>query len=152
MLRFTKRADYGLMAVHYIAAHPDEAAVSAKRIAEEFNIPAELLAKILQRLAKKKLIVSHNGPKGGYVLARSRHEITVGQVLRALEGPVQITSCVADDHCPQYSRCNLRLPVQKIQASITSMLDSMTLAELGADAVVPVAALTAARKTREGDR
>ena len=145
MLRFTKRADYGLMAVHYIAAHPDEAAVSAKRIAEEFNIPAELLAKILQRLAKKKLIVSHNGPKGGYVLARSRRDITVGQVLRALEGPVQITSCVADDHCPQYSRCNLRLPVQKIQASITAMLDSMTLAELGADAVVPVAALTAAR-------
>ena len=97
MLRFTKRADYGLMAVYYIAAHPDEAAVSAKRIAEEFNIPAELLAKILQRLAKKKLIVSHNGPKGGYVLARPRHDITVGQVLRALEGPVQITSCVVDD-------------------------------------------------------
>ena len=140
MLRFTKRADYGLMAVYYIAAHPDEAAVSAKRIAEEFNIPAELLAKILQRLAKKKLIVSHNGPKGGYVLARPRHDITVGQVLRA-----QITSCVVDDHCPQYSRCNLRLPVQKIQASITSMLDGMTLAELGADAVVPVAALTATR-------
>ena len=46
---------------------------------------------------------------------------------------------------PQYSRCNLRLPVQKIQASITSMLDGMTLAELGADAVVPVAALTATR-------
>ena len=72
-------------------------------------------------------------------------DITVGQVLRALEGPVQITSCVVDDHRPQYSRCNLRLPVQKIQASITSMLDSMTLAELGADAVVPVAALTATR-------
>ena len=55
MLRFTKRADYGLMAIHYIATHPDEAAVSAKRIAEEFNIPAELLAKILQRLAKERL-------------------------------------------------------------------------------------------------
>jgi len=70
MLRFTKRSDYGLMAVHYIASQP-EGAVSAKRIAEEFNIPGELLAKILQRLAKKQLIASHNGPKGGYVLARS---------------------------------------------------------------------------------
>jgi Rrf2 family protein len=150
VLRFTKRADYGLMAIHYIAVQPRETAVSAKRIAEEFNIPAELLAKILQRLAKRKLIVGLNGPKGGYVLARPREEITVGQVLRALEGPVRIVSCMVDDHCPQYSRCNLRLPVQKIQASISSLLDTMTLAELSstalppATAVVPVTALTAA--------
>jgi Rrf2 family protein len=70
MLRFTKRADYGLMAIHYIAIHDDLGAVSAKRIAEEFAIPQELLAKILQRLAKQGLIVSQNGPKGGYVLSR----------------------------------------------------------------------------------
>jgi Rrf2 family protein len=148
MLRFTKRADYGLMAIHYIAAQTDDTAVSAKRIAEEFNIPSELLAKILQRLAKGKLIVGHNGPKGGYVLARPKGKITVGQVVRALEGPVRIVSCMVDDHCPQYSRCNLRLPVQKIQASISSLLDSMTLAELSAGlppetTVVPVTALTA---------
>lgn len=135
MLRFTKRADYGLMAVHYIAAHGDEGAVSAKRIAEEFNIPPERLAKILQRLAKKQLIESHNGPKGGYVLTREPEQITVGQVLRALEGPVRIVSCmVENDDCPQFSRCNLRRPVEKIQASISYFLDNVTLAELAADA------------------
>ena len=74
--------------------------MSAKRIAEEFHIPAELLAKILQRLAKKKLIVSHNGPKGGYVLARAQAEITVGQVVRALEGPVSIVSCMTEGRLP----------------------------------------------------
>ena len=138
MLRFTKRADYGLMAVHYIAAHGDDGAVSAKRIAEQFNIPQERLAKILQRLAKKKLITSHNGPKGGYVLTRAPGEITVGQVVRALEGPVRIVSCmVEDDDCPQFSRCNLRRPVQKIQASISSVLDTMTMAELTADTAAP---------------
>jgi len=122
------------MAVHYIAAHGDDGAVSAKRIAEQFNIPQERLAKILQRLAKKKLITSHNGPKGGYVLTRAPGEITVGQVVRALEGPVRIVSCmVEDDDCPQFSRCNLRGPVQKIQAGISSVLDTMTLAELTAD-------------------
>ena len=141
MLRFTKRADYGLMAIHYIAGHGDEGAVSAKRIAEEFHIPPERLAKILQRLAKKKLIESHNGPKGGYVLARVPEQITVGQVVRALEGPVRIVSCMVDnDHCAQFSRCNLRRPVQKIQTSISYLLDSMTLSELGADPVVPVVA------------
>ena len=136
MFRFTKRADYGLMAIHYIAAHGDDGAVSAKRIAEEFAIPQERLAKILQRLAKRKLITSHNGPKGGYVLTRAAQEITVGQVVRALEGPVRIVSCmVDDDECPQFSRCSLRRPVQKIQASISSLLDTMTLEDLTADPV-----------------
>lgn len=124
------------MAIHYIAAHGDNGAVSAKRIAEEFYIPQERLAKILQRLAKKKLITSQNGPKGGYVLTRAAGQITVGQVVRALEGPVRIVSCmVENDDCPQFSRCNLRRPVQKIQASISSLLDTMTLDELAADPI-----------------
>jgi len=142
VLRFTKRADYGLMAIHFIASHGDDGAVSAKRIAEEFRIPPERLAKILQQLAKKKLITSHNGPKGGYVLTRRPGAITVGQVVRALEGPLSVVSCMTEhDDCPQFARCNLRGPVQKIQASITHVLDSMTLAELGAESTVPATPL-----------
>ena len=135
MLRFTKRADYGLMAVHYIAAHEELGAMSAKRIADEFGIPPELLAKILQRLSKQGLIVSQNGPKGGYALARRPNEITVGQVVRALEGPINIVSCLEDSDCPQMERCNLRRPVQKIQVAISQVLDTMSLAELVADDV-----------------
>lgn len=136
MLRFTKRADYGLMAIHYIAVHEDGGAVSAKRIAEEFSIPSELLAKILQQLARQRLITSQNGPKGGYVLARRPMEITVGQVVRALEGPINIVECLEEDsECPQMARCNLRRPVQKIQAAISQMLDTMSLAELAGDDV-----------------
>jgi len=135
MLRFTKRADYGLMAIHYIAIQEEFGAVSAKRIAEEFLIPLELLAKILQRLARERLIVSQNGPRGGYILARRPVEITVGQVVRALEGPINIVECLEEDSdCPQMARCNLRRPVQKIQVAISQLLDTMTLAELvGAD-------------------
>ena len=135
MLRFTKRADYGLMAIHYIAAHEELGAVSAKRIADEFGIPPALLAKILQRLSKQRLIVSQNGPKGGYVLAHRPNEITVGQVVRALEGPINIVSCLEDSDCPQMERCNLRRPVQKIQVAISQLLDTMSLAELVADDV-----------------
>jgi len=146
MFRFTKRADYGLMAVHFIASHREDGAVSAKRIAEEFHIPPERLAKILQRLAKKNLITSHSGPKGGYILTRPADDITVGQVVRALEGPLQVVSCMDEkDDCPQFSRCNLRRPVQKIQASISYLLDTMTLAELTADPVVPVAEYASTR-------
>jgi Rrf2 family protein len=136
MLRFTKRADYGLMAIHYIAIHDDLGAVNAKRIAEEFAIPQELLAKILQRLAKQRLIVSHSGPKGGYVLTRRPAEISIGEVIRALEGPISIVSCLEEHSaCPQMERCSLRRPVKKIQAAITQMLDTMSLAELTSDDV-----------------
>jgi Rrf2 family cysteine metabolism transcriptional repressor len=144
MLRFTKRADYGLMAIHYIAIHDDLGTVSVKRIAEEFAIPQELLAKILQRLAKQGLIDSQNGPKGGYVLARRPTEITIGEVIRALEGPINIVSCLEESSvCPQMERCNLRRPVRKIQAAITQMLDSMSLAELTSDDVPDILTIRA---------
>ena len=135
MLRFTKRADYGLMAIHYIAVQDDLGSVSAKRIAEEFAIPPEIMAKILQRLAKQGLIVSQNGPKGGYALSRRPAEITVGEVIRALEGPINIVSCLEDSDCPQIERCSLRRPVHKIQAAISHVLDTMSLAELTSDDV-----------------
>src|SRR5262249_32545108 len=99
-------------------------------------------AKILQRLAKKRLIESHNGPKGGYVLTRAPEGITVGQVVRALEGPIRIVSCmVENDDCPQFSRCNLRGPVQRIQASISQALDAVTLADLAVEPTAPATEL-----------
>jgi len=123
------------MAIHYIAIHDDLGAVSVKRIVEEFGIPQELLAKILQRLAKQGLIVSQNGPKGGYVLSRRATEISIGEVVRALEGPISIVSCLEDSDCPQMERCSLRRPITKIQAAITQMLDTMSLAELTSEDV-----------------
>ena len=143
MLRFTKRADYGLMAIHYIAIHDGLGTVSTKRIAEEFGIPPELLAKILQRLAKRGLIVSQNGPRGGYVLAHRPTEITVGDVVRALEGPINIVSCLEHGECPQMERCNLRRPIQKVQVAISQVLDTMSLAELTGEDVPAMLTLRA---------
>jgi Rrf2 family protein len=130
MLRFTKKADYGLMAIHYIAFHQHVGVVNAKRIAEDLGIPAELLAKILQRLAKRRLIRSVNGPKGGYVLARQPGKITVGEVLRAIEGPLSIVQCYQDTQCAQLGRCNIRRPVWMIQTSIERLLETLSLEEM----------------------
>jgi Rrf2 family protein len=130
MLRFTKKADYGLMAIHYIAFHQHVGVANAKRIAEDLGIPAELLAKILQRLAKRRLIRSVNGPKGGYVLARQPGKITVGEVLRAIEGPLSIVQCYQDTQCAQLGRCNIRRPVWMIQTSIEQLLDTLSLEEM----------------------
>jgi Rrf2 family protein len=130
VLKLSKKADYGLMAVHYIAFHQHDGVVSTKRIAEDLMIPAELLAKILQRLAKGKLIASVNGPKGGYVLAREPGQIRVSEVLRAIEGPLGLVNCYRTMKCPQLERCNIRRPVWAIQSSIERFLETMTLEEM----------------------
>lgn len=131
MLRFTKQVDYGLMAMGYIAEHRGDGTVGVKRIADEFGIPAELLAKVCQRLAKGGLLVGQSGPRGGYRLTRPPSVVTIGQVVRVLEGPLAIVSCMAHHgDCAQASRCTLRKPARKLQAAIAGLLDTMTLAEL----------------------
>src|SRR3989442_144753 len=77
MLKLSKKTDYALMAVQYMSSGGADRVVNTKEIAEEYNIPVELLAKVLQKLGKKGLIVSQNGPKGGYVLAKSSTDISV---------------------------------------------------------------------------
>jgi Rrf2 family protein len=140
VLRFSKKADYGLMAVHYIAFHQHDGVVNAKRIAEDLGIPGELLAKILQRLAKGKLIASVNGPKGGYVLARAPGQIRVSEVLRAIEGPLGLVNCYRALQCPQLERCNIRRPVLALQTGIERFLDTMTLESMNALSEPPAVA------------
>ena len=127
MLKLSRKADYGLMAVHYIAFHQHDGVVSTKRIAEDLRIPVELLAKILQRLSREKLIASVNGPKGGYVLGRKPSQIRVSEVLRAIEGPLGLVNCYRTMQCPQLERCNIRRPVLAIQSGIERYLETMTL-------------------------
>jgi Rrf2 family protein len=142
VLRFTKRIDYGLMAMQYVAAHQGDGTIGVRRIAQEFGIPPEWLAKILQRLAKAGLMASQSGPRGGYRLSLPASKVTIGQVIQALERSVAIVRCMDHDDCAQMSRCSLRQPARKIQAAITAVLDTMTLAELIGDDVPAPADLT----------
>ena len=76
MLKLTKKADYGLIAVRHLAEHAELGACSAKDLAEIYGLPQEALAKILQRLARSKLLISQQGTNGGYVLSRDPREIS----------------------------------------------------------------------------
>jgi Rrf2 family protein len=132
MFKLSKKSDYGLMAINYIVSHEAEGIASTKRIAEEYNIPVELLAKILQRLAKKGLIIGQNGPKGGYILSRGLSKISIGEVVQAIEGPIGIVSCYHEESnpCMQISKCTLRSPMKKIQENIIQYLNGITLDEM----------------------
>jgi Rrf2 family protein len=145
MLKISKKADYALMALQYMATVQfgemntlnTFRVVNTKEIAEEHHIPLELLAKVLQTLAKHEMIESQNGPKGGYVLAREPRDISIAQVLRAIEGPLGIADCYheKDDHasCEQMAHCNIRTPLLKVQESIGQLLSSMSIEDMMED-------------------
>src|SRR6202142_2747989 len=118
MLRLTKKADYGLMALKYLAEQTVVPALaSAKDIADAYHIPPPLLAKILQTLARAGLLVSHAGTNGGYALSRPANEISAFEVIRAIDGPLFITSCITiHGACDLAGHCTIKKPLRKVNA------------------------------------
>ncbi len=135
MLRLTKKADYGLMALKYLAEQtvltPGTPARSAKDIAEAYHIPPQLLAKILQTLARAGLLVSHAGSTGGYALSRPAHDITAFEVIRAIDGPLFITSCITiHGTCDLAGHCTIKEPLRKVNDSIKDLLNGIRIGDL----------------------
>ncbi len=131
MFRLSKRADYGLIALKHLAIY-QEHAYSAPEIARTYNIPSELMAKVLQKLVRKGLLLSHAGPTGGYALARDADTISVIDVIEALEGPVLLTPCEAADDCEQLQLCSIRDPLRDIKRKVVNVLVDTTIHELAA--------------------
>ena len=134
MLRLSKKADYALIAMKHLTLHSDRGAASAREIAEQYDIPIELMAKVLQRLVRRGLLASHHGTRGGYQLARVATQISVADVIQAIEGPVSVTACSTEDsQCEQYAKCNVRDPLWRVRERILAALGECTIAELAAD-------------------
>lgn len=131
MLKLTKKADYGLIAMRHLAENSGQAC-SAKDLAGAYGIPQEALAKILQRLARKGLLLSHHGVHGGYILARDAGKISAFDVIQAIEGPLFMTSChtPARGECEQSPRCTIREPLRRVGESIQQVLMRLTLADM----------------------
>ncbi len=129
MFRLSKKADYGLIALKHLAMHADSS-ISAREIAAQYHIPAELLAKVLQKLARKGLVVSQQGINGGYVLGRDPARISIVDVVEALEGPISITPCEKGEDCQQYQVCSVRDPLLKVKAKVVRVLGDMSIYEL----------------------
>lgn len=136
MLKLTKKTDYALMAINYMSGRKTTFVASTRNIAEIYNIPRELLAKILQTLAKEEIIHSQNGPKGGYTLLKDPRKITLGEIIRVIEGPIQIVRCVeGDTTCSQTAQCTIQSPLRKIESQIVNFLDSITIENLANESV-----------------
>ena len=134
MLRLSKKADYALLAMRHLAANTNRGSIPARELAETYAIPGELLAKVLQRLVRGRLLESQQGIRGGYVLARPAPAISVADVIQAVDGPRTVTACSElDQTCEQYARCNIRDPLWKIKDRIVSALAATSMAELAAE-------------------
>ncbi len=131
MLKLTKKADYGLIALTYLAEHPETPALSAKDMADAYGIPAQLLAKILQRLTKSGLLRSHAGMNGGYELARDARQISAYEVIHSIDGPFFITSCVKGKKpCDLTPRCTVRESLARVNDTIAGVLKSISIQDL----------------------
>ena len=149
MLRLSKKSDYALISMKHLATRPDgSGSSSAREISESYDIPLELLAKVLQRLVRARLLVSVQGTRGGYRLGRQAAAISIADVIQAVDGPVTVTACSIDDHtCDQYTKCSIRDPLWKIKNRILDALNTVSVAEMSveSDAPVPVPAHTVSR-------
>ena len=136
MLRLSKKADYALIAMKHLALRADGGSSSAREIAEGYDIPVELMAKVLQRLARRGLLVSQQGTRGGYLLARPATQVSVADVIQAVDGPLTVTACsTAEETCEQYAKCNVRDPLWKIKDRIYQALATCSIHELATDTV-----------------
>ena len=110
MLRISKKTEYAIIALVDMAGNGKSSLVTAKDLSDRYNIPREILGKVLQSLAKNNLIDSHQGVKGGYQLVVPLREINIKTIIQTVDGPIQLVDCAVEDdcNCGQIDYCNIK--------------------------------------------
>jgi FeS assembly SUF system regulator len=132
MLRMTRLTDYGVVLLSHIAREPDRSTRNAPELAAAAHLPLPTVSKILKILAREGLLVPHRGAKGGFSLARPASEITVAEIIAALEGPIALTECSghAGERCEIEPLCPVSAPWRRINRAVFEALRGITLAEM----------------------
>ena len=130
-MKLSTRGRYGIHAMYDLAVHYGDGPQSIKMIAERQAIPEAYLEQLIALLRKAKLVISNRGAMGGYRLAHKPEEITVGQVLRALEGGLNLVECLTEEEqCGKSCACPSRVVWLKIQQGLSSIVDGITLKDM----------------------
>ncbi len=135
-MKLTTRGRYGLRALIDMAVHQGEGAVSAQSIAMRQNISESYLEQLIRLLKKDDLVFSVRGAGGGYRLSRPASQISVGDILRSLEGSIDAVACPAledDGSCEGAEACVTRFVWKKINDAIAEAVDSIMLSELAGE-------------------
>lgn len=130
MLRLSKLTDYATVLMTRLAQAPDELH-SAQSLASRTRVELPTVSKVLKQLARAGLVVSQRGAQGGYRLARPADDISVAEIIAALEGPLGMTECsIHAGLCAQESVCSVRRNWRKISRAIVGALDEVSLADM----------------------
>ncbi len=130
-MQLTREADYGIRSVLYLARQPFKKVSFVNEISEEYKIPRSFLAKILQKLVKAKIVRSYRGVKGGFSLARQARDITVLDVLEAIEGKLALNICVSDKKKCSFSKhCPSHILWMNVQARVVDTLKKANFDDL----------------------
>jgi len=153
MIRIGRLTDYGIVLMSYMATQP-ERLYNAPEVASGAHLPAPTVSKLLRVLAREGLLVSHRGVKGGYSLARPPAEISVAGIVRALEGPIALTTCNGDlpGECEHEPRCPVRHHWRGINQAVRQALEGVTLADTVLTAVNPPRPLSGLDRRRARQR
>jgi len=130
-VKLTRGADYGILGLLYLASQPRDRVVLISEIAAAQEVPESYLAKIFQQLGKAGLVRSHRGARGGFTLARLPEEITLRQIIEAIEGPLALNRCL-DPHegCERSAECGVYPALARVQRTLLAALDAVTLRSL----------------------
>ena len=130
MFKFSKKVEYALISLNHINRSESCDPISVRQISDAYNIPYELLAKILQKLSKFNILDSIKGPKGGYKLKDKYNKLTLIEFIEILEGPFGVAGCLVDIECEQLSNCNIIKPLDKINSKIYQVFNDIKLNQL----------------------
>ena len=135
MLSLSKKMDYALIALAHLAKADTARIISARELAATHEIPLELLATMLQKLAKAEFVISTPGPIGGYRLAKPAEKISIGAVIEVIDGAPALVPCLRTAHadCDHTDRCSIQKPLARLNTRICEMLNRVTLAEICRD-------------------
>jgi FeS assembly SUF system regulator len=136
MLKLNRITDYAIVVLAQMAREP-ERLVTAPQLAQDSTVPMPTVAKVLKDLAREGVLESERGVHGGYRLARPPAEITVLQIIRALEGPVSLTACVdgSEGNCDVESLCPMRGNWDRVNSAIRTALAGVSLADMALPAM-----------------
>lgn len=132
-MKLSTRGEYGSRAIMDIVLHRSDGLVKIREIAQREQIPMKYLENILLTLQRAGILRSRRGAKGGYYLARPADQITVGEVIRAMDGPLAPIRCVsvsAYETCPREDGCGLKLLWKEVREAIADILDNTTFADI----------------------
>ena len=142
MIRLSKQADYGILLLGHFAKGAEGTTWSARELAEKAHLSPAMVAKVLKMLTRSGLLESVRGVRGGYRLTRQPEEITVGQIIVAMDGPIAVTECAPEDpvdsDCAQEPWCPVRGSWKRLNDAISDALDRVTLAEMTCPVADPV--------------